>query len=354
MRPLSVTPRGRLARRALITVTLALTCAGLLATPADARASRVRLGSSADVGRASWGGPAYTMNGDGAVVPASMRRAVDAIRGGSGSIDVVVLAGSAPSSGSATPECDVVMGVGGVNSCTTWTLTRASDGNDPQVNQDIRNAEFVYFAGGDQCRYTAWKGTGLQASVQSVVAKGGGVGGGSAGTHINSSVVYDACVGSVTSGEALADPYDSYVTLTTGMFSWPHYGDTVNDSHFVARDRMGRLMAFTARAVQDGLTTQGRAWGVGIDEGGGSLYVDAQGRGTLFGADAYVVLADHRPEKAVAGQPLTYQRFKIWHLRPGATFDFAQRPDCGYYLRSVVAGRADTGLYDGTPAAPCA
>ncbi|MFJ5521326.1 hypothetical protein ACIQB4_30360 [Streptomyces griseoluteus] len=344
--------RGAL-RRTLLASMLAVTCAGLAAPPAEARADRVRLGSASDASRASWSGPAFTMNGDGGVVAASMSRAIDAIRGGSGSLDVVVLAGSAPSSGSATPECDTVMGLAGVNSCTTWTLTAASDGNNAQVNQDIRNAEFVYFAGGDQCRYAAWKGTDLQASVKSVVAKGGGAGGGSAGTHINSSVVYDACRGSITSSEALANPYDSYATFTTGMFSWPHYADTINDSHFVARDRMGRLMSFTARAVKDGLTAGGKAWGVGVNEGGGSLYLDAQGKATLYGADAYVVLADHQPERAVSGQSLTYSNFKIWHLRPGATFDFAQRPDCGYYLRSVTNGRPDSGLYDGTPSGSC-
>ncbi|MBO1332313.1 hypothetical protein [Streptomyces sp. VRA16 Mangrove soil] len=349
MKPLSLT-RGGL-RSALLATVLALTVAGLAAPPAAARADRIRLGSSSDVSRSAWSGPAFTMNGDGGVVAASMGRAIDTIRGASGSLDVVVLAGSAPSSGSATPECDTVMRLAGVNSCTTWTLTAASDGNNTQVNQDIRNAEFVYFAGGNQCRYVAWKGTALQASVQSVVAKGGGAGGGSAGTHINSSVVYDACKGSITSSEALADPYDSYATFTTGMFSWPHYGDTINDSHFVARDRMGRLMSFAARAVKDGLTAGGKAWGVGVDEGGGSLYLDAQGKATLYGADAYVVLADHQPEKAVAGQPLTYKGFKIWHLKPGATFDFAQRPTCGYYQRSVTDGRPDTGLYDGTPSA---
>ncbi|MGW2034719.1 hypothetical protein [Streptomyces sp. NPDC001811] len=349
MKPFSLT-RGKL-RPALLASALALAVAGLAAPPAAARADRIRLGSSSDVSRSTWSGPAFTMNGDGGVVAASMGRAIDTIRGTTGSLDVVVLAGSAPSSGSATPECDAVMRLAGVNSCTTWTLTAASDGNNAQVNQDIRNAEFVYFAGGDQCRYAAWKGTALQASVKAVVAKGGGAGGGSAGTHINSSVVYDACKGSITSSEALADPYDSYATFTTGMFSWPHYADTINDSHFVARDRMGRLMSFTARAVKDGLTTGGKAWGVGVDEGGGSLYLDPQGKATLYGADAYVVLADHQPEKAVAGQPLTYKGFKIWHLEPGATFDFAQRPNCGYYQRSVTDGRADAALYDGTPSA---
>ncbi|WP_027341611.1 pre-peptidase C-terminal domain-containing protein [Hamadaea tsunoensis] len=343
---MSPNPRG-----AAIAV-LALVAALLPATAAYAAVTRVRLGSTADVSRSAWSGPAFTMNGSGAIIPATMTKAIDAIRGATGTLDIVVLAGSAPTSGSKTPECDTIMTLAGVNSCTTLTLTAAADGNNVQVNTDIQNAEFVYFAGGDQCRYAAWKTTSLRGSVQSVVAKGGGAGGGSAGHHINSDVVYDACGGSVLSSEALADPYNSYVTFTTGMFSWPFYGATINDSHFVTRDRMGRTMAFVARAIKDGLVSGGKAWGVGVEEGA-SLYLDRNGLATLSGPDAYIVLGDHQPEKAVAGQPLTFSNYKIWHLTDGQQFDFAHRPTCGYYLRSVTNGVADPSLYSGTPVTDC-
>ncbi|MCB5166995.1 hypothetical protein LG634_19395 [Streptomyces bambusae] len=342
--------------RATAFLAAALSAAAVALTlqqPAHAAAGRIRLGSAADVSRASWNGPAFTMNGAGGVVTASMARAVDEIRGGTGSLDVVVLAGSAPTSGSPTPECDTVMALAGVNSCTTWTLTAANDGNNSQVNTDVRNAEFVYFAGGDQCRYAAWKGTALEASVESVVAKGGGSGGGSAGHHISSPLVYDACNGSVTSTEALANPYHRSVSFTTGMFEWADYGAVLNDSHFVDRDRMGRTMSFLARAVKDGLTPDGAAWGVGVEEGGGSLFLDRNGQATQYGEDAYVVLADHQPEQAVERTPLTYTGFKIWRLTPGSTYDFRNRPTCGYYLRSVTNGVPDANLYNGTPLTDC-
>ncbi|RKE23588.1 hypothetical protein [Streptomyces sp. TLI_171] len=344
--PLGSHRRRRAGRAAVAAV---LTATALLSFPAiaEAKVTRYRSGSAGDVSRPSWNGPAYTMNGSGAIVPATMTKAVDAIRGGSGSIDVTVLAASA-ASGSPTPECDVITGLPNVNSCTTYVLTSAQDASNTQVNTDVRNSEFVYFAGGNQCNYARWKGTPLQASVQSVVAKGGGVGGGSAGHHINSSIVYDACAASTDSATALANPYDRSVTFTTGMFSWPNYGDTVNDSHFVTRDRMGRTMAFVARALKDGLTTSGKAWGVGVEEGG-SLFVDRNGLATLAGQDAYVVLGDHAPEQVVSGRPLTYSGFKIWHLTPGSTYDFANRPTCGYYTRSVVNGVPDSNLYSGTP-----
>lgn len=338
--------RKRLA--VLVTATTLLTVAPIGVTAAHAQVTRVRQGSSTDVSRASWSGPAYTMNGSGGIVAATMNQAIAAIRGGSGSIDVAVVAGS----GSGTPECDVITGLSGVNSCTTLTLTATSDGNNSQVNTDIRNAEFVYFAGGDQCRYVAWKGTALESSVESVVAKGGGVGGGSAGHHVNSDIVYDACGGSATSSIALDDPYDSSMTFTTGMFRWPNYADTINDSHFVTRDRMGRLMAFVARSISDGRTSGGKAWGVGVEEGA-SLYIDRNGLATLSGPSAYVVLGDHQPEVAAAGRPLTYSNFKIWKLTSGQSYHFANRPTCGYYLKSVTNGVPSGSLYSGTPVTDC-
>ncbi|MEH0845181.1 hypothetical protein V6U81_22595 [Micromonospora sp. CPCC 205711] len=325
-----------------------LTIAPVGVTAAQAQVTRVRQGSAADVSRTAWSGPAYTMNGSGGIITATMNQAINAIRGGTGSIDVVVIAGS----GTTTPECDVISPLAGVNSCTTLTLTAARDGDDAQVNTDIRNAEFVYFAGGNQCNYVAWKGTALEASVESVVAKGGGVGGGSAGHHINSDIVYDACAASATSATALANPYDRSLTFTTGMFRWPNYANTINDSHFVTRDRMGRTMAFVARAIKDGLASGGKAWGVGVEEGA-SLYIDKNGLATLSGPSAYIVLGDHQPEVAVSGQPLTYSNFKIWKLTSGQTYHFANRPTCGYYLKSVNAGVPSSSLYSGTPVTDC-
>ncbi|MEV8005819.1 hypothetical protein LEL86_14675 [Streptomyces sp. WA6-1-16] len=205
---------------------------------------------------------------------------------------------------------------------------------------------------GPQCDHADWKGTTLQNSVESVVAKGGGSGGGSAGHHINSAVVYDACGGSVTSDEAPYDPYDPAITFTTGMFSWPNYAGTINDSHFVSRDRMGRSMAFVARAIEDGLITGGAAWSFGVDDGG-SLFIDKNGLATAAGADTFVLLGDHRPEQADPDRYLTYDDYRIWRLRPGGTYDFKHLPTCGYYLRGVIDGIPDRDLCNGTPVTDC-
>ena len=58
----------------------------------------------------------------------------------------------------------------------------------------VQRAEIVFFAGGDQCNYVRLiKGTALEAAVEAVHARGGGVGGTSAGEAIQGEIVYDSC-----------------------------------------------------------------------------------------------------------------------------------------------------------------
>ena len=52
-----------------------------------------------------------------------------------------------------------------------------------------------------------------------------------------------------TSADALANPYHRTVTFTYDFFKWANLANTITDSHFVPRDRMGRTMAFIARQI---------------------------------------------------------------------------------------------------------
>jgi cyanophycinase-like exopeptidase len=70
--------------------------------------------------------------------------------------------------------------------------------------------------------------------------------------------VFSALNGSVTSAQALGDPYNSLMTFDptpfngSGFFSAsdvPALQNTFVDPHFDARDRMGRLVAFVSRSV---------------------------------------------------------------------------------------------------------
>ncbi|HEY9420185.1 MAG TPA: peptidase S51, partial [Thermoanaerobaculia bacterium] len=175
-----------------------------------------------------------------------------------------------------------------------------------------------------------------ETAVEHVYAKGGGVGGTSAGLAIQGDFTYDGCAGSVLSSEALANPYHRYVTFTYDFFKWANLQNVITDSHFVARDRMGRTLAFLARQIKDGWATS--ALGLAVQERT-SVVVDRNGLATVMGeGPAYFILADHAPEVCQAGTPLTYSNFKIWKVPAGGTFDLRTRPTTGFYLRSVNNG----------------
>jgi hypothetical protein len=53
---------------------------------------------------------------------------------------------------------------------------------------------------------------------------------------------------------------------------------------------------------------------------------------------AYFVVGDHFPERALAGQPLTYCGFKIWRAPSGLSFDLRHMPATGFYTVDVNEG----------------
>jgi cyanophycinase-like exopeptidase len=113
-------------------------------------------------------------------------------------------------------------------------------------------------------------------------------------------------------------------------------GDVLTEQHLVPRDRMGRLLGFLARQIQDGRTPT--ALGFAVNERT-SVVVDKKGVATVMGdGPAYLVLADHFPERCEPKQPLSYSDFKIWRFETGESFSLRNRPRSGFYTISVTDG----------------
>lgn len=277
-------------------------------------------------------GPALYLKGDGP--PEAESFAEFAKRVARDPVDVVVLGASYPDY---EGECVRLNTLPQVNSCTTIVIRDPAAADQPEAVKAIQNAELVYFRGGDQCNFVRWKDSRLLAAVKAVVMRGGGTGGGSAGLAIQGSLaVYDGCNGSARSAGALNNPFQTNVSFSPSLFAWPYLDDMLMDSHFVKRDRMGRLMAFLCRQLGDGRIES--AWGLGINDGTAVL-VDRQGQATVYGDTAYLVEAD-RPGAGCqpSGEPLTYAGYKVWRLDAGQRYDFAQRPRTGYYRVDVEQG----------------
>ncbi|MBK6849342.1 MAG: peptidase S51 [Proteobacteria bacterium] len=338
----------RRTRRLRASTALVFTAAALAAGAAQAKPLQVYLtGSAADVTPALHG-PAFDLAGGSTDVDEAFQQTIDRIRGCTGStcaakIDIVVLRSSG-----ADGYNDYLYAMNGVDSVETIIVSRLSDASDPAIVQRVANAEFVFFAGGDQCDYvTYFKGTPIATAVASVYARRGAVGGTSAGLAIQGEYSYDACRSpfGVTSEAALTNPYDKEITFTFDFLRWPLLARVITDSHFVARDRMGRLMTFLARQLADGVTNE--AWGLGVNEGT-SLLVDAAGNATVVGdGPVYVVLADHSPITCAPKQPLRYTGYKLWKYSAGETFSLAEagRPRNGFYTVDAADGALSANPY---------
>ncbi|HET9229373.1 MAG TPA: Type 1 glutamine amidotransferase-like domain-containing protein [Thermoanaerobaculia bacterium] len=305
-----------------------------LTLPAEAKVTRYLTGNAGDV-VISMAGPAHDLGGGSTDVDAAIQWMIDQVRGCtscSTKVDVVILR----SSGS-NGYNDYIFAMNGVDSVETLVITSARDSNTAAVRDTVRNAEVIFFAGGDQCDYVKYfKGTLVETAVEDVYSRGGGVGGTSAGTAIQGEFTYDGCAGSATSAEALSNPYHRRISFTYDFFHWANLQRTITDSHFAQRDRMGRTMSFIARQIQEGRAAN--VLGVAVNEVT-SVVVDRNGLATVMGdGPAYFVLGDHVPEVCQAGTPLTYSNFKIWKVPSGGTFNLQNRPTTGYYLRSVTNG----------------
>ena len=191
----------------------------------------------------------------------------------------------------------------------------------------IRNAEALFLAGGDQSDYVnLWKGTPIEDAIHHVAAKPAPVGGTSAGMAVMSEFVYSAMSNSsLTSEEGLADPFHRDLTLDRDFLALPKLAGLITDQHLQERDRMGRTVAFLARLVHDGWTTQARAIAADRET---ALHVNpADGTAEVLATAThptpyvYFLRTNGPPEVCSPGTPLTYSNISVYRIGPGGTFD---------------------------------
>jgi cyanophycinase len=250
------------------------------------------VGSSADFVPAVPAVGGAILMGGGADVDEAYRWAAQRVGG-----DVVVLRAS----GADGYQDYLYREIGGFDSVETLRVDTRALAEDAWVADRVRHAELVYMAGGDQGRYVdAWTGTRLAAAVEEARRSGAILGGTSAGQMILGGVVFAARQGSITSAEALRDPFDPALDLVPSVFALPSAQGFVLDTHFGARDRFGRLLVFLARAraAQPAIT-----YGLGVDEATAVL-VEPDGSGRVVGSGAAYVVRLTREATLVAGRPV--------------------------------------------------
>jgi cyanophycinase-like exopeptidase len=133
--------------------------------------------------------------------------------------------------------------------------------------------------------------------------------------------LFSAANGTIYSDMALSNPFNKKVALDRDFLVLPNMYGIITDSHFVTRDRMGRLATFLGRIVQDGWASSAK--GLGIDEMT-AIAVEANGTATVLGSGAaYFLQTPGAPEVCVAKTELTYRNLSVYRVSGSATFNFS-------------------------------
>jgi len=225
-----------------------------------------------------------------------------------------------------------------LNSVATLSFSSRDDSEDPKIIQIIDQAESIYLAGGDQSDYVRyWQDTPVQDALNRHIASGKPIGGLSAGLAILGEFSFSSMIDTIHSPDALANPYGNKVTLTRDFLRIPLLADTITDTHFVKRDRLGRLLVFMARILQDGWAKQIRA--IAVDENA-ALLVETDGSARVVGeGPVYFLEATKAPTVCDYRQPLTFNGISVQRVQPGKTFQLTKwSGEADTYSLSVTKG----------------
>ncbi len=264
------------------------------------------IGDSSNVNKTAKGG--LVLMGGGRDVDAAFKWMIDRSGGG----DVVVIRASGTDAYN-----PYINALGTVNSVETLKIDSRELADNDTVANIIRNAEMLFIAGGDQANYmNYWKGTKTEKAINYLLnEKRSPVGGTSAGCAILGGLYYSGENGSVTSPEALQNPYINTVTLHNNDFlKAPYLQRVITDQHYLTREREGRSLVFAARILKD--------WNIPVkviaaDERT-AVCIDSDGKAKVYGdysdtkpySHAYFIMADLNklPEQLQANKPLNWKR----------------------------------------------
>ena len=200
-----------------------------------------------------------------------------------------------------------------VNSVETIMIDSRTKAGLAEVVQKIRNAEALFIAGGDQWDYVNyWKNTATEDAINYLInTKKVTIGGTSAGLAILGNIYFSAQNGTVTSAQALANPYNKYMAFGGNDFvNSPLMQNTITDSHYSQRYRQGRHITLMARIMID----WGNATikGIGIDEQT-AVCIDENGIGNVYGINQAYFLQNENlgAETCISGSPLTWNRSQL-------------------------------------------
>lgn len=158
----------------------------------------------------------------------------------------------------------------------------------------------------------------MQEALNRHIAEGKPIGGSSAGLAILGEFSFASIIDTIHSPEALADPYGNKVTISHDFLKIPLLAGTITDTHFVKRDRLGRLLVFMARILQDGWASSVRA--IAVEENAAVL-LEPDGAAKVVGpGPAYFLEARTPPETCRRKTPLQFSNVSVHRAPTSSSF----------------------------------
>jgi len=214
---------------------------------------------------------------------------------------------------------------GGLNSAATLVLFNRSASYLPFVVNTISAADALWMAGGDQWTYYSfWKDSPVEVVLNELINfKGVPVGGTSAGMESLGQFVSTAefsTTEELTSKEALNNPYYPLVTIGDDFLNANYMQNVITDAHFEQRDRMGRLVTFLARLLEDVWASVAR--GIACDQGT-ALLVEPGGMTSVTSwwtnGSAYFLNSTQFPQVCAPNTPLTFYEVSVFRVSGNAS-----------------------------------
>jgi cyanophycinase-like exopeptidase len=206
-----------------------------------------------------------------------------------------------------------------VNSVESIVFNNRSASFEPYVIDRIKKAEAIWMAGGDQWNYVRyWRNSPVDSLInQLILEKNIVVGGTSAGMAVLGQYYFSAENNTVTTTEALANPFDSKVTVDSlSFFKVPSLRHVITDSHYDERDRRGRHTVFMSRIISD--YNDANVIGIACNESA-AVCIESNGIARVFGkypaknTKAYFIMpncenTDKKPEQFSDTKPLVWNK----------------------------------------------
>ena len=215
--------------------------------------------------------------------------------------------------------------VGGIASVETFVFKDREASTDRAILRSLARADGIFIGGGDQSRYVRyWRGTPVARALDAHVRAGKPLGGTSAGLAMLGEYLYGAMDGgSQISPRALADPLGPENTIEADFLHLERLKGIVTDTHFSERNRLGRLIAFVAKAE----SVAGRPLlGLGVDEdaavavdgdGTARVYATAPGAGATVVRGGFVAQAEDKPMQQTRIDTVGAGAASLLHLPDG-------------------------------------